>query len=159
MLVVAKNQQGQWQDLLDRQDIECACIKKKAHSSQSTVAGTPSTFQLLLGDFGYLVVGEKAWQRLRGIYVPPPGTNPYEIKFLSCLQMLEEIKNTPPVSTVLLTADYKVGWQEAHEFASSSGPSRYHLGHVKAVSRSGYLSNVEATLMNIPHAIGYFPRR
>ncbi len=58
--VVAQDDQGEWRELLGRKEIKQACMEEnKACFSQSMLAGTPFTCQPLLGDFGYLAVGEK----------------------------------------------------------------------------------------------------
>ncbi len=60
---VAKNQQGQWQKLLERIEIERAYMQENQDwFLQSTSAGIPFTQEPLLGEFGYLLVGKKASQ-------------------------------------------------------------------------------------------------
>ncbi len=83
-------------------DMEQASMKEnQAQFSQCLATGMPFTQNLLLSDFGYLTVGKKAWKVLKGENLPPPGTDPYVVKFLSFLKIYEDIKKVPLVSTVL----------------------------------------------------------
>ncbi len=47
---------------------------------------------MLLGEFGYLAVGEDARKVLKDEYEPLPGMNQYTVKLLSFLKMHDKIK-------------------------------------------------------------------
>ncbi len=88
---------------------------------------------------------------------PPPGMDEYAKKLLSVLSMPASIHQAPPVSMVVTTEEYQMGWRKAREH-TSAGPSGYHFGHVKASATNQFLDDVEATLTNIPYAMGYSPQ-
>ncbi len=50
--------------------------------SQSAVAGTPLTWEALMGEFGYLAVRENSRTVIKGEYNPPLGMDPYTVKLL-----------------------------------------------------------------------------
>ncbi len=94
--MVAPDTHGEWWELSGRKEFEEACMQEnKIPFSQSTTAGIPFTRQPLLGDFGYLVVGENAKKVLKGEYEPPPHTDEYAKKLLFFLKMDGPIKNPP----------------------------------------------------------------
>ncbi len=68
----------------------------------------------------------------------------------------EAIHLAPLVSIVITTEEYQIGWRKAQEH-TSAGPSGYHFGHAKAAVTNQFLADVEATLTNIPCAMGYSP--
>ncbi len=62
--------------------------------------GTPVTQEPLLGEFGYLVVGENTQKVLMGEYEPSLRLDKYVEKLLSFLKMHNAIRKAPPVSMV-----------------------------------------------------------
>ncbi len=115
MVLVIKDNNGEWQETL-----QFARYGKsldggnQARFSQSTTAETPFTQKLLLGDFRYLVVGEKATQALKGTHIPPKKlTNTPKAPRIS--KIYESIKKLLLVSTVLTTMDYIQGWRKRRE--------------------------------------------
>ncbi len=69
MVVGTKNPQGQLQELLHFHKIEQACMQENCSCfSQSTAVGTPFTCEMLLGEFGCLVVGDNVQNLLKGTY-------------------------------------------------------------------------------------------
>ncbi len=81
MAVVEKNQQGKWQKLLERGNIEMACMRENCtRFLQSMTAGPPLNCEPRLGKLGYLAVSEDARRVLRGEYNLLPETDPYTLK-------------------------------------------------------------------------------
>ncbi len=70
---------------------------------QATWSMTPFKQQSLLGDFGYLVVGNKGIQVFQGEYIPPPHSNKHDTHLLCFLKMPEGIPDAKSVSTVSTT--------------------------------------------------------
>ncbi len=71
------------------------------------VAGTLFIWELLLGEFRYLVVGENAQKVLKGEYEPPPGRDQHMANLLSFLRIHDNIGEAFPVSMVLSMEDYQ----------------------------------------------------
>ncbi len=61
IVVEVPNNHGEWQEVSKRKDTEKVCMhENKTQISQSMVPGTPFIQELLLGEFGYLTMGENA---------------------------------------------------------------------------------------------------
>ncbi len=67
--VVAPDDQGEWWELSGRREINQACMEEnRSQFSQSTSDGIPFAQQPLLGEFGYLTVGENMQKMLKDDY-------------------------------------------------------------------------------------------
>ncbi len=72
MLVIMRDQNGEWQKTSDQQDIQESCVEENhIRSTQAITMSTPLTQQPLLGEFGYLAMGESLQHVLKGTYNPP----------------------------------------------------------------------------------------
>ena len=72
---------------------------------QQQYQGTPSMTPSFLDDFRYLADTPAALSVLEGTYVPPAGTYPYLVEFLSCLEMQPSIQTSPPFPFVVNKRD------------------------------------------------------
>ncbi len=93
-----------------RRDMEQEVMKENhTRFLQSMEDGTPFTCKPLLGNFGYLAVGEKARKLLSGDNELLPDMDLYVVKLLSFLKMKDNIKMVFLASTILSTEDFQSG--------------------------------------------------
>ena len=116
---------------------------------QQQCQGTPSMMLPFLDDFGYLANTPAAMSIIEGTYVPPAGTNPYLVEFLSCLEMLPSIQASPLFPVVINEQDNRLAWIKQCE-QTAGEPSCLGFSHYKAASLNPMLNSVDIVLRMVP---------
>jgi hypothetical protein len=155
--IVAPNEEGHWVECMAKEDIEAGC-KGENERRLSQTGSTPFMTSPLLEDFGYLAQGSATADVLAGTYVPPPGTDVYAKKLLLQLKMDPRVAQAPPMNVTFSTTEHSKGWRKAKEF-TATGPSGWTFSHFIAATFDPLLAAFDATMANIPYAMGYSSRQ
>ena len=154
--VIAPDDEGNWNELDTRLDIERAALKEIQRGSTQT-KGTTLTEEPMLNELGHLGIGPAADAILDGTYVPP-----HEVaddvgdilKSLKCPPTIRMQRQPSPITC----EEHSSGWKKVRERTSSS-PSGLHVGHWKCGSMDSNINWVNTSLANIPFLSGYSPKR
>jgi hypothetical protein len=111
--------------------------------------------QPLLQDLGYLANTPQAQQILDGTYHPPPGTDPYMVKFLDKLRMPERV-HAKLVPATVSTQEHQIFWNKMGE-AKGSEKTELSNAHYKAAAQDDKLAAVDTSLRQMPYRHGFAP--
>ena len=136
-------------------EVEQACFAE-GQRRFTQAYDTPFVNEPLLPLIGLLGLGPAVPSILDGTFTPPPAIDEYTKKFLSHLAMPECIRQQPPLSFGISTADHIQGWKKMKSKISSSpfGPS---FADYIAGSEDSLIAATDATFATIPAATGYCP--
>lgn len=147
---------GEIIDITEKEEIERVCMEEndpKYHQTENTPCMQSPLFELL-GRYGETEFGQ---QVLDGTFEAPEGTSQYVIELLNELKMHENAEREKPEPEIT-SKIFREGWKKIPE-QTSAGPSGLHFGHLKACSKSDFLSQVESAISHIPYSTGYSPPR
>ena len=111
--------------------------------------------QPLRGLLGRVGETDFAQSILDGNFEAPPDTDQYVIELFKELKRDDKITGT--TMEPIITSDMFVqGWRKMQE-RTSAGISGLHFGHLKTVTYSKYLTQIESSLSHIPFRSGMSP--
>ena len=123
---------------------------------QQQCVGTPSMSPSFLADFGYLADTTAALDVINGVYVPPPGNDPYIVELLSCMEMPSALRDTTPFPFVVNERENRLAWMKQRE-KTAGEPSCLSFAHYKAASQDAMLNSVDTLLRMVPLLVGFSP--
>jgi hypothetical protein len=107
LMVLAQDDEGNWQQQTKHEDITKALIKEHKHKYHQT-ENTPPMKAPIRQQLGYLGIGSEADDILNGRYTPRPGTDDALATLLTHLKKVEGL--TEDLLLGVSTADFQQGW-------------------------------------------------
>ena len=92
-------------------------------------------------------------QVLEGTYQPPPEMDQHMTDLLKMLKKPEDVEDLPPEFSV---EEFQGVWKVAKEKTLSGGTILF--GHMKAITRDAFLSQLMTWVMSVPMMAGFSPK-
>jgi hypothetical protein len=144
-------------EMTSKADMEEACLaknKRRFNQAADTPCMQPPLYDLL----GPLGITEAADRILDGTFEIPPGVDKHTAGVLRHMKIPDIDRHFPPLRLDITTPEHIEAWRKSRE-RTASGPTGVHYGHLIAGTYDMAIADFEATMENLPFAIGYSPRR
>ena len=151
--VEAQDEEGQWQVITDKANIEHECIKENIKRMTQAVQ-SPTMLQSQINLLGWKADSPLAQDILNGTYTNTDGLHPDIIDLIPYISTPTAIKNAPAISTQITTDEYKWAWHRSREF-TSCGRSGLHFGHFRASSEDRDLCELDKWFIETALRTGY----
>ena len=151
------NENGQKEDITDKQKMEDAIIEENIKKFHQTEPTCPFIQQPLQSHFGFYGEGKATKQVFEGTYSPPAGLDKYTKEFLSVCKKDETTQKQGEKSLQRTLETFSRGWEKMKEKTSSNGT--LHFGHYKAATTHPSLIYMHYQMAEIPFRTGYSPKR
>lgn len=138
---------GNIQTYTDKKDIEQACQDDCINRLLQTQP-TPFLQAPLCHHFSTFEDNQHVEALLAGTYTPPPGTDPHAAILLKYFKQDAKVRLRGPISNTWTVDEYSRSWKCKRE-STSSGDSRLHFGHFKAVVDDHHIMSIHTELANI----------
>ena len=156
-VVEAPSEDGTWQVITEKQEIEFQCIKENIRRlTQASL--TPTMLQSQIDIFGCKADTPIASDILQGTPTTIEGIHPSIQNMLPYLQTPISISQLPPIRHDITTSEYVRLWKRNREY-TSTGISGLHFGHFQASCEDTWLCNIDKTLLEITFNTGYTLKR
>lgn len=141
-------------EITEKEEIERVCMDENDDKYHQT-NNTPCLQQPLRELLGRVGETEFAQSILDGTFVAPDNTDPYVIELFKELKRDDRIEGETMKAEI--TSDmFVTGWKKMKE-QTSAGISGLHFGHLKTVTYSKYLTQIESSISHIPFRTGMSP--
>jgi hypothetical protein len=154
-----KHWKGDWSTLTQPEDIALhVCAANARQYNQA--ATTPFTSEPLSGYFGTASDTPGAMSFLQGELPPESVLSQLQPETIQLLERTVGKGDSPsnPINTTISQEAFISCYNSIKEYTSSS-PSRRHVGHYKAATKSDLLSTIYSKMMSIPFSAGFSPKR
>jgi Reverse transcriptase (RNA-dependent DNA polymerase) len=156
-VVEAQANDGSWQVVTDKQEIENQCIQENIRRL-TQASTTPTMLQSQIDIFGSKADTQRAEEILKGELVNTEGVHPSIQKMAPYLTTPTAITQLPPIRHDITTTEYVRMWKRNREY-TSTGTSGLHFGHFQASCEDTQLCSFDKRLLEITLHTGYTLQR